>query len=62
MMIDDDSYGLGYEAGFSDGRNTGYTEGWEDAAHDYEERIGRLMAEVRLMEARVNVLSKKTGS
>jgi len=61
-MIDDDSYGIGYAAGYDDGRHAGYSDGWEDASRDYEERIGRLMAEVRLMEARVNVLSKKMDS
>lgn len=58
-MIDDQSYSYGYDAGYQDGQHKGYTDGWEDASHNYEERIAKLMAEIQLLEARVSVLAKK---
>lgn len=59
MIIDDESYGYGYGAGYQDGQHKGYMDGWEDASHAYEARIAKLTTEIRLLEARVTVLAKK---
>lgn len=61
-IIDDRDYGLGYDAGYQDGRRQGYTEGFEDAAREYEARIGKLHAEIRTMEARMAVLTRRVDN
>lgn len=48
-------YGIGYDQGRSDG----YAEGYDAAVAEYETRIATLIAEIRTMEARVAVASRK---
>lgn len=53
-------YQLGYDAGFQDGRHHGYVEGAEDTMVEYETRIAKLTADIRILEARVNVLGRRS--
>jgi len=50
-------YGYGYDQG----RQDGWQEGYDAAVQEYEGRIAKLVAEIRAMEARVAVMSKKIG-
>lgn len=54
-LIDSDTYGLGY----NDGQIDGYSKGWRDCEKQYEGHIAKLVAEIREMEARVNVATRK---
>jgi flagellar biosynthesis/type III secretory pathway protein FliH len=58
MIIDDDSYGLGYDAGFQDGRDQGYNDGWQDAMVNYEEKIRHLHVQIETLEAELHALSR----
>lgn len=61
-MIDDYSYGLGYESGFQEGRHQGYQEGAEEMSQQYEERVSKLHVEVETLRARVAVLERRTNA
>lgn len=53
LNIDDYSYG------YDQGRTDGYAEGYDAAVAEYETRIAALVAEIRTMEARVTVATRK---
>lgn len=48
-------YGIGYDQGHQDG----YAEGYDAAVAEYEQRIAALITEIRTMEARVAVATRK---
>lgn len=48
-------YGYGYDQGRADG----YQEGYDAAMQECEGRIAKLVAEIRVMEARVAVAVRK---
>lgn len=48
-------YGYGYDQGRADG----FQEGYDAAVAEYERRIAALVAEIRAMEARVTVATRK---
>lgn len=54
-ILNVNDYGIGYDQGRSDG----YAEGYDAAVAEYEQRIAALIAEIRTMEARVNVATRK---
>lgn len=61
-IIDDRDYGLGYDAGYQDGRRQGYDEGFQDCAREYDARVSKLTAEIRTMEARMAVLTRRVDN
>lgn len=58
-MLDDRSYGLGWDDGYQRGHDQGYMRGWEDCERSCVDRIAKLHAEIRLMEAQVAVLTRR---
>lgn len=48
-------YGIGYDRGHQDG----YAEGYDAAVAEYEQRIATLIADLRIMEARVAIVTRK---
>lgn len=58
-IVNTHDYGFGYDQGFQDGRTEGYQNGYDAAVKDYEPQIAKLVAEIRAMEARVAVATRK---
>lgn len=58
MLIDDQSYGLGYDAGWQEGREAGYNDGWTDAMKEYDERAETLQARIVTLEALLHSVSR----
>lgn len=54
-ILNINDYGVGYDQGRSDG----FQEGYDTAVAEYERRIATLIAEIRAMEARVAVATRK---
>lgn len=54
-ILNVNDYGIGYDQGHSDG----YADGYDAAVAEYEKRIAALIAEIRTMEARVAVATRK---
>jgi flagellar biosynthesis/type III secretory pathway protein FliH len=54
-ILNTNDYGYGYDQGHNDG----FAEGYDAAVAEYEKRIATLIAEIRAMEARVNVATRK---
>lgn len=52
-------YGIGYDQGYQDGHADGYAEGYDQTVKEYEGRIAKLVAEIRELDARVAVISRK---
>jgi flagellar biosynthesis/type III secretory pathway protein FliH len=50
-VIDDESYGWGYDQGYYDGREDGYSSGWRDCADQYDRRVAELRAEIEALRA-----------
>lgn len=48
-----DEFECGYTAGFDEGRETGYMEGYNEAAAVFDKRIQELRAQVVTLEAQV---------
>jgi flagellar biosynthesis/type III secretory pathway protein FliH len=48
-----DEFECGYATGFDEGRETGYMEGYNDAASEFDKRIQELRAQVVTLEAQV---------
>jgi flagellar biosynthesis/type III secretory pathway protein FliH len=58
-LIDDYSYGLGYDAGHCDGYDKGYTQGSEDTMRDYNTRLAKMYVELQTLNARIAVVDRK---
>lgn len=54
-ILNINDYGVGYDQGRADG----FQEGYDTAVAEYEKRIAALIAEIRTMEARVTVATRK---
>lgn len=54
-ILNINDYGIGYDQGRSDG----YAEGYEAGLAENEKRIAALVAEMRTMEARVQVAHRQ---
>lgn len=49
-----DEFECGYANGFDEGRETGYVEGYNEAASEFDKRIQELRAQVVTLEAQVS--------
>jgi len=58
-ILNINDYGVGYDQGYQDGKAEGYQDGYDTAVAEYEQRIAALIAEIRTMEARVAVATRK---
>lgn len=52
-------YNAGYDEGYKDGRRGGYIEAHDIIEKEYEGRIAKLVVEIRELDARVAVISKR---
>lgn len=57
--LNPNDYGIGYDQGYRDGHADGYGQGYDDTVKEYENRIAKLVAEIRELDARVAVISRK---
>lgn len=55
-MYDYGTYEDGWAIGFNEGRERGYSEGYEDSSRDYEERLAAMWVELQTLNARISYL------
>jgi flagellar biosynthesis/type III secretory pathway protein FliH len=58
-VINTDDYAWGYDQGLRDGRDEGYTDGWQDCSKNYGDRIADLQTKVLTLEAALAVFNRK---